>query len=325
VRKTHILLRGDYKQKGAEVEPGVPGVFPALPGGAKVTRLSFAQWLVAPGHPLTARVAVNYLWQHFFGRGLVATPGDFGVQGARPSHPELLDWLADEFVRSGWDRKHLVRIIVNSSTYRQSSTVVPGKDRGNTLLAGMPRRRLQAEQIRDQALAVSGLLVPVIGGPPVFPLQPKGFYEERGQNAAGNSNFNWVNSKGDDRHRKTLYTYWKRMALHPAMATLDAPPRQVCVTRRSTTNTPQQALVTMNDPVFHECAVAFAGRILSSVQEDNFPARIGYAFRMCLGREPDPGELQHFMEFLEQGSDRQAGWTSIASVLLNLDETLTRE
>lgn len=324
-RKTHILLRGDFKQKGAEVEPGLPGIFSALPGGEKLTRLSFANWLVSPGNPLTSRVAVNYLWQHFFGLGLVATPGDFGAQGARPSHPELLDWLADELVRSGWDRKHLVRLIVNSRTYRQSSTVVAGQDPGNKRLVGMPRRRLAAEQIRDQALVVSGLFVPVIGGPPVFPLQPKGFYEERGQNAAANSNFNWVNSKGDGRYRKTLYTYWKRMALHPALAALDAPPRQVCVTRRSITNTPQQALVTMNDPVFHELAMAFAGRIVSGAQEETSTARIRYAFRVCLGRYPDPGELKRFMEFIEKSTDRKAGWVSIASVLLNLDETLTRE
>ena len=324
-RKTHILLRGDFKQKGEEVKPGLPGIFSALPGGEKLTRLSFANWLVSPGQPLTSRVAVNYLWQHFFGLGLVATPGDFGAQGARPSHPALLDWLADELVRSGWDRKHLVRLIVNSRTYRQSSTVVAGKEPGNKLLVGMPRRRLAAEQIRDQALVVSGLFIPVIGGPPVFPLQPKGFYEERGQNAAGNSNFNWANSKGDNRYRKTLYTYWKRMALHPALAALDAPPRQVCVTRRSITNTPQQALVTMNDPVFHELAVAFSGRIVSGVQEETSTARIRYAFRVCLGRYPDPGELKQFMEFLEKSTDRKAGWVSIASVLLNLDETLTRE
>jgi hypothetical protein len=324
-RMTNILVRGDFKQKGKEVEPGLPAILPALPDGEKLTRLSFAKWLVVPGHPLTARVAVNYIWQHFFGLGLVSTPGDFGVQGASPSHPELLDWLADEFVRSGWDRKALVRLVVNSLTYRQSSVVVAGGDRVDTLLAGMPRRRLEAEQIRDQALVVSGLFVPVIGGPPVFPLQPKGFYEERGQNAAGNSNFNWSNSKGDGRYRKTLYTYWKRMALHPALAALDAPPRQVCVTRRSITNTPQQALVTMNDPAFHQFAVAFAGRIIANAEEKTVPEKVRYAFRVCLARDPDPDELGQFTEFLGKSSDPQAAWVSIASILLNLDETLTRE
>ena len=324
-RMTNILVRGDFKQKGKKVEPGLPAILPALPDGEKLTRLSFAKWLVAPGHPLTARVAVNYIWQHFFGLGLVSTPGDFGVQGASPSHPELLDWLADEFVRSGWDRKALVRLVVNSLTYRQSSVAVAGGDRIDTVLTGMPRRRLEAEQIRDQALVVSGLFVPVIGGPPVFPRQPKGFYEERGQNAAGNSNFNWSNSKGDGRYRKTLYTYWKRMALHPALAALDAPPRQVCVTRRSITNTPQQALVTMNDPAFHQFAVAFAGRIIANAEEKTAPAKIRYAFRVCLARDPDPDELGQFTEFLRKSPDRQAAWVSIASILLNLDETLTRE
>jgi hypothetical protein len=324
-RTTHILVRGDFKQKGEEVRPGLPAILPQLPDGKQLTRLSFAEWLVSPGHPLTARVAVNYLWQHFFGLGLVSTPGDFGFQGSGPSHPELLDWLASEFASSGWDRKNLVRLIVHSMTYRQSSVAVDGLGVPGKLPVGMPRRRLEAEQIRDQALVVSGLFVPVIGGPPVFPLQPKGFYEERGQNAAGNSNFNWSNSKGDGRYRKTLYTYWKRMALHPALAALDAPPRQVCVTRRSITNTPQQALVTMNDPAFHQFALAFARRITTQEQNQTPTARIRYAFNVCLARDPDPGELEQFMEFVEKSADRQAAWVSIASVLLNLDETLTRE
>ena len=324
-RTTHILVRGDFKQKGEEVMPGLPAVLPQLQDGKKLTRLSFAEWLVSPGHQLTARVAVNYLWQHFFGLGLVTTPGDFGLQGEGPVHPELLDWLASEFVTSGWDRKHLIRLIVHSLVYRQSSVAVSGLAVSGKLPVGMPRQRHEAEQIRDQALVLSGLFVPVIGGPPVFPIQPKGFYEERGQNSAANSNFNWSNSKRDGRHRKTIYTYWKRMALHPALATLDAPPRQVCVTRRSITNTPQQALVTMNDPAFHQFAVAFARRITTEAKAQSSEVRIRYAFQVCLARDPDPDELERFKGFIEKSPDQQAAWVSIASVLLNLDETLTRE
>ena len=323
-RETHVHIRGNFKDRGERVYPAVPAVLPALPGGQKANRLDFAKWLVQPDHPLTARVAVNYLWQHFFGTGLVATPADFGTMGSAPTHPELLDWLAVEFVKSGWSRKDLVRLIVHSETYRRSSvqgTEHHDLDPANRLLARMSRFRHSAEQIRDNALAVSGLLVPAIGGPPVFPAQPAGLYEETGQNEPGNSNFTWKNSAGDGRYRKSTYTYWKRMLLHPSLASFDAPARQVCVARRSRTNTPRQALVTLNDPVFHECAQAFAQRIMAS--DPDIGNRLDFAFQQCLSRLPDRREREQFHHFVADGGN--TAWLSVATVLLNLDETLTRE
>jgi hypothetical protein len=185
----------------------------------------------------------------------------------------------------------------------------------------MSRFRHPAEQIRDNALAISGLLVPTVGGPPVFPTQPGGLYEERGQNEPGNSNFTWKDSTGEDRHRKSMYTYWKRMMLHPTLATFDGPDRQVCTARRTLTNTPRQALVTLNDPIFHECAQAFARRIKAGPEDVD--GRIRFAFRTCLNRDPDPEEARRFRDFVHAGGENR--WTSLAAVLLNLDETLTRE
>ena len=325
-RETHVHIRGNFKDRGERVYPAVPAVLPALPRGQKANRLDFAKWLVHPDHPLTARVAVNYLWQHFFGAGLVATPADFGTMGSAPTHPELLDWLAVEFVKSRWSRKDLVRLIVNSGTYRQSSVRSiehDDLDPANRLLARMSRFRHSAEQIRDNALAVSGLLVPAIGGPPVFPAQPAGLYEETGQNEPGNSNFTWKDSSGDGRYRKSMYTYWKRMLLHPSLASFDAPPRQVCVARRSITNTPRQALVTLNDPIFHECAQALARRI-ERAHPDAGP-RLEFAFRHCLSRPPDEEERKMFLSFAAAEGGNKEPWVSVATVLLNLDETLTRE
>ena len=325
-RETHVLIRGNYKDKGQRVFPAVPAVLPAITGGKNATRLDFARWLFQPEHPLTSRVAVNYLWQHFFGKGLVVTPADFGVMGEKPSHPELLDWLAIEFESNGWKRKDLVRLIVNSETYRQSSVQTPRQqaaDPANQLLGRMSRSRHAAEQIRDNALAISGLLVHKVGGPPVFPMQPEGLYEETGQNEPGNSNFSWKDSTGDDRHRKSMYTYWKRMLLHPSLASFDAPSRQVCVTRRSVTNTPRQALVTLNDPIFHECARYFADRIISSHSGKH--QRLEYAFQTCLSRPPDAEERKMFLTFLAEEGEGADRWVSVAAILLNLDETLTRE
>ena len=323
-RETHVHIRGNFKDRGERVHPAVPAALPALPEGAKANRLDFAKWLVQPNHPLTSRVAVNYHWQHFFGTGLVATAADFGTMGEPPSHPGLLDWLAVEFVKGKWNRKDLVRLIVNSETYRQSSVQSPRhreRDPVNRLLARMFRSRHPAEQIRDNALAVSGLLVPAIGGPPVFPAQPGGLYEETGQNEPGNSNFTWKDSTGDGRYRKSIYTYWKRMLLHPSLGTFDAPPRQVCVARRPVTNTPRQALVTLNDPIFHECAQAFGRRIAG--EHPGAEARLEFAFQQCLSRSPDHEEQKRFLGFADRGGDE--AWVSVATVLLNLDETLTRE
>ena len=318
-RGTFVHGRGNFKDRGARVHPGVPKFLPPLARGEPANRLTFARWLTDGQHPLTARVAVNYLWQHFFGTGLVATAGDFGTQGAAPSHPGLLDWLALEYIRSGWDRKHMIRLIVNSRTYRQSSCALES-DVDPSILASMPRGRHAAERIRDSALAASRLISTTIGGPPVFPVQPDGYYEERGQNTEGNSNFTWKASPGEGRYRRTLYMYWKRMALHPSLAALDAPPRQVCEVRRSITNTPQQALVTLNDPMFHECAVAL-GKVIEGTAVSAHD-RIEFAFQSCLSRSPDADELARFSQFVSRSPDP---WTSIAAVLLNLDEFLTRE
>ena len=323
-RETYIHLRGNFKEKGERVFPAVPSILPPLAAGKTANRLTFAKWLMHPDHPLTSRVAVNYLWQHFFGTGLLSSSADFGSQGARPSHPTLLDWLAVEFVENRWNRKDLVRLIVQSETYRQSSISTPllrAKDSDNRLLARMSRLRLPAEQIRDNALAVSGLLVPEVGGPPVFPVQPKGLYEETGQSEPGNSNFHWKDSAGEGRYRKSIYTYWKRMLLHPSLAAFDGPPRQVCLAKRSITNTPRQALVTLNDPIFHQCAQAFARRI--TTDRETVDTRIQFAFELCLSRSPDPEERKQFREFVRTGGEDR--WLSLATVLLNLDETLTRE
>ena len=323
-RKAFVLKRGQYDSKEEEVLPGLPQAFSPTPQGDNLTRLDLAKWMVDGNHPLTARVFVNRIWEQFFGAGIVKSSENLGRQSDWPSHPELLDWLAVEFVKSRWSRKDLVRLILNSETYRQSSVRSiehHDLDPANRLLARMSRFRHSAEQIRDNALAVSGLLVPAIGGPPVFPAQPAGLYEETGQNEPGNSNFTWKDSSGDGRYRKSMYTYWKRMLLHPSLASFDAPPRQVCVARRSITNTPRQALVTLNDPIFHECAQAFARRITR--EHPRAEARLEFAFQQCLGRAPDPDEQKKFLEFANR--EGEEAWISVATVLLNLDETLTRE
>ena len=331
-RETHVLVRGDFKNKGERVFAGVPKIMPALStaNGASPNRLDFARWLFSGKQPLTARVAVNRIWQHHFGEGLVRTMADFGHYGDRPSHPELLDWLAVRFTESGWDVKAMHRLIVNSSTYQQASmrrTKFVEVDPLNRLLAWFPRVRLPAEQIRDGALAAAGQLSARIGGPSVFPMQPAGLYEERGQDLPGNSNFKWQNSVGEGQFRRSIYTYWKRMMLHPVMSTFDAPTRQVCVAKRSVTNTPQQALVGMNEPAMHAAALALAKR-LSKLGGD--PEKVQHAFLLCFSRDPDALELRQCLRFLEQqrkqrqltGGDE---WSALAAVLLNLDERLTRE
>ena len=315
-RETHVLIRGDFKQKGERVAPKLPDIFSNDKSNGAMDRLDFANWLVDKKNPLTARVAINYMWQHFFGIGIVSTSSDFGIQGEPPSSLKLLDWLAREFMDSGWDRKHLMRLILNSSAYQQVS-VSSSKALQNFGL--MPRMRLPAEQIRDHFLTVSGLLNPSIGGPSIFPIQPDGFYEERGQNTPGNSNFTWKASDSEGRYRKSMYIYWKRMALHPSLAAFDAPTRQVCVAKRSISNTPQQALVTLNDPMFDECSRAFAKKI-SDFPNLSVSEKIKQAFLICLGRTPAKEELEKFRNLLNVD-----GWYSVAAVLLNLDEALTRE
>ncbi|MCW5559357.1 MAG: DUF1553 domain-containing protein, partial [Verrucomicrobiae bacterium] len=350
-RKTQLQRRGNFLDLGPEVAPGLPAAFQA-PAGAdtdtnSLDRLSLARWLVARDNPLTARVVANRLWESVFGTGLVRTSEEFGSQGEPPSHPELLDWLAVELMDHGWDMQHLLRLMVTSATYRQSSKVTPelvAKDPDNRLLARGPRFRLSAEMIRDQALAVSGLLSPKLYGPPVKPPQPK-----LGLSAAFGSGTDWETSMGEDRYRRGLYTTWRRSNPYPSMATFDAPNREVCLVRRERSNTPLQALVTLNDPVYVEAAQALARRMFRAGATPEDRARHG--FRLCLTRQPTAGELAGLVGLytrtqkkyrsdpvrarelatqplgdLPEGFDavELAAWTVVGNVLLNLDETLMR-
>ena len=327
-RETHLLVRGDFKNKGERVTAGTPKILPPLKakGSEPPNRLDFARWLFSADQPLTARVAVNRIWRHHFGEGLVRTVADFGRYGDRPSHPELLDWLAVRFVESGWDVKAMHRLVVSSATYRQASRRRPAAelvDPQNRLLAWFPRVRLPAEQIRDGALAAAGQLSTRIGGPSVFPVQPAGLYEERGQDLPGNSNFKWVDSTGEGRFRRSVYTYWKRMMLHPVMVTFDAPTRQVCMARRAVTNTPQQALVGLNEPGMHAAAQDLAKRL---AKRGSDAAKVEQAFWICFSRPPDAQERAKCLDFIKQQRlAKREEWTALAAVLLNLDERLTRE
>ncbi len=355
-RQTHVLDRGQYDMPLEKVLPGTPRVLPPLAAeGEKATRLDLARWLVQPDHPLTARVAVNRLWALFFGTGLVATSADFGSQGEWPSHPELLDWLATEFTASGWDQKTLVRRIVGSATYRQDSSATPAqleRDPRNRLLGRGPRFRLPAEFVRDQALATSGLLVPRIGGPSVQPYQPPGLWKEVshfGSTPATKQVF--VQDRGEKLYRRSLYTIVKRTSPHPAMSAFDAPNREMCIVQRGVTNTPLQALVTLNDPQFAEAARVFAAKLLRETIADDETARLRTAFARVTGREPSDSELGVLDSFLRDESRRyrddpaaarqlvavgefpladdldpaeQAVWTQVAALLFNLSETLSR-
>ncbi|HYE30783.1 MAG TPA: DUF1553 domain-containing protein, partial [Methylomirabilota bacterium] len=351
-RKTHVLVRGNFQQKGEEVQPALPAIFGIPAEQMPTNRLTLAKWLVQPDHPLTARVTVNRFWAMIFGSGLVRTANDFGSQGEFPSHPELLDWLASEFVASKWDVKHIIRLMVTSAAYQQDSSVTPErleKDAYNRLLARGPRFRLDAEFIRDNALAVSGLLNPVIGGKSVFPYQPPGLWEEVSF-GAGFSSQNYVQSKGEDLYRRGLYTYWKRSIHYPSFATFDAPNREICTAQRPRTTTPLQALVLMNDPVYVEAARALASRTLKE-GGDSTRSKLVYAFRLTLGRTPKDQEVavlektllqqrENFQkdtkaaeELLNVGESPKptgidpvelASWTALSSVLLNLDETITK-
>lgn len=350
-RATHILVRGDYSQPGEEVTAATPANLPPMAAEWPRNRLGLAQWLTDPANPLTARVTVNRLWQSLFGTGLVLTSEDFGTQGAAPSHPELLDWLAVEFVESGWDIQHMLRLMVGSSTYRQSSAVtleLLERDPANVLLARGPRFRLQAEFLRDQALTVSGLLVPEVGGSSVKPYHPPGLYE---QVTAGNGTNVYVEGTGRDLYRRSLYTYWKRSVPHPAMLVFDATFRESCTLRRSRTNTPLQALNMLNDPTYVEAARFLAGRMLTEGGTE--PAsQLDLGFRLVLARSPTPDELSVLTiayqravadfqtdaaaaeQLLSVGATRSpaeletaqlAAMTTIAGTLLNLDEALMRE
>jgi len=345
--QSHVLIRGDYLRPGVKVSPETPAVLPPLarPESGMPSRLHLARWLVSEANPLTARVAVNRIWQQYFGRGLVRTSEDFGTQGEKPSHPELLDWLATEFIRQRWSLKAMHRQIVTSATYRQASRVSPGVrslDPENILLARSPRYRLDAEVIRDAALAVSGLLNPEIGGPSVFPPQPPGVSE------SSHRRLIWPVVTGGDRYRRGIYTFWKRAAPYPSLLVYDAPTADTTTVRRNRSSSPMQSLTILNDEVYVEAAQHLALRILREAP-DNDKARLRYAFRLCLAREPDAFEAELLQTTLQKELDRyqanpnaakalfaaarpegpssehHAPWYGVARVLLNLEETFARE
>ncbi|HVJ83810.1 MAG TPA: DUF1553 domain-containing protein, partial [Planctomycetia bacterium] len=344
-RKSYLLNKGNYLLKGDEVVAGVPAAFPPLPAGRAADRRALAEWLLDPRNPMTARVAVNRLWARVFGKGLVETEEDFGIQGEPPSHPELLDWLATEYRANGWDAKELLRRIVTSATYRQSSRTTPEtieKDPRNRWLARAPRQRLEAEMVRDQALALAGLLSPKIGGPSVFPPQPDGLWQ-----AAFNGQRTWSTSMGEDRYRRAIYTFWRRTIPYPSMATFDAPSRETCTLRRSSTNTPLQAFVTLNDPVYVEAAQALARRLIREGGATT-AKRAEFGLRLATLREPKPEQTAALVRLAETELERQrrdpaaarklaaaagakdeeaavaAAWTVVANALLNLDAVLTK-
>ena len=346
-RETHVLIRGSHNVKGERVTPGVPAVLHPIAPGQPADRLGLARWLVDPRNPMVGRVLMNRIWAQYFGRGIVETSEDFGVQGEPPSHPELLAWLAKELVRQDWSQKAMHRLIVTSATYRQSSRVTPDRlerDPFNRLFSRGPRFRMEAEMVRDQALALGGLLKRTIGGPSVFPYQPDGIW------FVPYSGDRWTESRAGDQYRRGLYTFWRRSAPYPAFLAFDAPSREVCVERRSRTNTPLQALATLNDPAFVQPAAALARRILGE-SRGTAEDRAAYGFRLVLARKPRKAELDHlvalYAENLAQyrrdpaaaaamaataaiaiadGADKAelAAWTVVANVLLNLDETVTK-
>jgi mono/diheme cytochrome c family protein len=346
-RRTQVHLRGNFETLGDEVQPGVPAAFHPFPPDAPRNRLGLAEWLVRRDNPLVARVTVNRFWEQIFGVGLVRTSEEFGAQGDLPEHPALLDWLAVEFMESGWDVKALLRRLVLTAAYRQSSRVSPelaARDPDNRLLARGPRLRLSAEMVRDQALAVSGLLQSRMYGPPVRPPQPN-----FGLSAAFGGSLDWKTSAAGDQHRRGLYTEWRRTNPYPSMVTFDAPSREVCALRRNKSNTPLQALVTLNDPVYVEAAQAFARRLIAVSPDD--PERLRQGFRIALARLPTDGEVQRLRSLLtearaEFAADPRAAlalatqplgplpaglspvegaaWTAVANVLLNLDELVMK-
>jgi hypothetical protein len=341
-RVTRILNRGNYETPGDKVEAAVPSFLPKLPAGAKADRLALAKWLVSPEHPLMSRVTVNRLWQIFLGRGLVKTPDDLGLQGALPSHPELLDWLAVEFRESGWDVKGLIQRIVTSRTYRQSARVTPAllaKDPENALLARGPRQRLDSRFLRDQALALSGLLVEKRGGPAVMPYQPPGIWEEMsfGKNR-------YFQGTGEDLYRRSLYTFWRR-SVAPA-SFFDVPSRQACAVKPLRTSTPLHALTTLNDVTYVEAARVWAEKLATISDEAQ---RLQHAYRSATGRPADgPGlvslkqtlakardhfrsRVQDAEQLIATGESKRPGklpagehaaWTAVCLMILNLDETL---
>jgi hypothetical protein len=351
-RPAYILKRGEYDQRGAQVGRETPAFLPPLPATAPRNRLGLAQWLVSKDHPLTARVAVNRLWQQAFGTGLVKTAEDFGSQGEPPSHPGLLDWLAVQFREDGWDVKKMMKRLVMSAAYRQAGRLTPdrlAKDPANRLLSRGPRYRLDAEILRDQALAISGLLVARVGGPSVKPPQPSGLWEAVGY--SGSNTVHFVADAGCERvHRRSLYTFWKRTAPPPQMNAFDAPSRESCIVRRERTNTPLQALLLLNETQFVECARTLAERVLREAAPGP-EARLAYLFQLATARRPDAREtaellatykdhLATYTQDIESArrliavgeskpdgklnASELAAWTMVANLILNLDEVLNK-
>jgi len=361
-KDTFMLVRGQYDKAGEKVDRGVPGVLPPLPADVPANRLGLARWLTDPGNPLTSRVAVNRFWQMLFGIGIVGTAENFGIQGERPSHPELLDWLAVAFsapkggrggdLGLGWDVKAFVRLLVTSNTYKQTSHAGPAllkRDPENRLLARAPRYRLTGEFVRDLALQIGGLLVPRTGGPSVRPYQPPGLWEE----LAFGGDFTaqrYVQDHGEALYRRSMYTFWKRTCPPPSLQTFDAPEREFCIVRRSVTNTPLQALILMNDITFVEASRKFAERLMTEVAATPRD-RVVYAYRLALARPPTGEEIRALIalqaaqaafyraqpdaarKLLAVGESPRnaaldpaelAAWTSVANAILNLDETITR-
>ena len=348
-RITYLHKRGEYLQPTDVIDtPGVPAVLPQLPKGQPANRLTLAKWLVDPGNPLVARVVMNRIWCQYFGRGIVNTVEDFGIMGERPSHPELLDYLSTEFALRDWSMKSMHRLIVTSATYRQSSNLTPllkDRDPQNVLFARGPRFRVEAETVRDIALASSGLLNERIGGPSVFPPQAPGISE------LSYGPLKWTESVGPDKYRRGMYTFFKRTAAYPMELTFDGPTAEVVCPRRSRSNTPLQALATLNDTVFIEAAQAMAKRVVDETPDDPV-ARATAVFRLCVARAPDKTELQDICKFytaqLNRFSEKSAdpasvalanpamkpenenlpelaAWTTVARSILNLDETMTKE
>ncbi|HEX6810886.1 MAG TPA: DUF1549 and DUF1553 domain-containing protein [Planctomycetota bacterium] len=340
-RTTRLHLRGSFLTQGDAVSPGTPKVWPQLPADAPRNRLGFARWLVSRDNPLTARVQVNRIWSELFGHGLVSTLEDFGSQGDAASHPQLLDWLAAEFMDGGWSLRHLLRTIVLSATYAQGSAQTPDRtqqDPDNRWLARGPSFRLSAEMLRDQALAVSGLLAAKVGGPSVMPPQPEGIWLQLYSGAR------WKTDEGADRYRRGLYTFWRRTSPHPAMMVFDAQSREFCVLRRQRTNTPLQALVLWNDPQFDEAARALARAVLAEGTALDDARRVRWLWRQCLLRVPTPSEEARLLQLLadERRASAEGGtgeatsgtagvperelaaWRVLAGVVMNLDEFVTR-
>jgi hypothetical protein len=338
-RANYVHERGDFRRPGQTVQPGTLGVLhPFKPRGEQPDRMDLARWLTDSTNPLTPRVAANRIWQHLFGRGIVETTWDFGTQGAPPTHPELIDWLASEYIARGWSRKAMIKLIVSSATYRQSSAARPEleeRDPKNDLLARQNRFRLDAEIVRDLYLTASGLLHREVGGPSVYPALPA---DVAALGYAGS--VKWRESKAPEKYRRGMYIFFQRSVPYPMLTTFDAPESTVVSTRRDRSNTPLQSLTLLNDPVFVECSQTLGRRITEEASMET-DARIKHAFRLCLAREPDEFEVARLTQLHDQllklyeadadaaekmaGEAEQAAWSALARALMNLDEFVTRE